>query len=147
GDDIFNTKKGKVEGEVNGGDGNDTYIIGKSGTNIVEQPGFGYDTVKSSASFTLGDNLEDLTLLGKKNVDATGNAGNNVLTGNKGDNVLMGMDGEDYLQGGKGNDILFGGAGEDMFDFRKGTGDDVIEDFVNGEDLIFTPFGNDGPSI
>lgn len=147
GDDTFNTKKGKFEGEVNGGDGNDTYIIGKSGTYIVEQPAFGYDTVKSTASFTLDENLEDLTLLGKKDIDGTGNAGNNVLTGNKGDNVLMGMEGEDYLQGGKGNDTLFGGAGEDMFDFRKGTGDDVIEDFVNGEDLIFTPFGNDGPSI
>ena len=34
-----------------------------------------------------------------------------------------------------------------MFDFRKGTGDDVVEDFIDGEDLIFTSFANDGPEI
>ncbi|MDB5550422.1 MAG: hemolysin-type calcium-binding repeat family protein [Rhizobium sp.] len=147
GDDVFNTRKGTFDGQVNGGDGNDTYIIGDTFTDIVEQPGFGYDKVKSTVSFTLGENLEDLILQGKKNASATGNEGNNTITGNKGDNVLTGMDGDDYLKGGKGDDRLFGGADQDMFDFRKGGGDDVVEDFVNGEDLIFTPFANDGPSI
>jgi Ca2+-binding RTX toxin-like protein len=147
GDDIFNTRDGKFLGEVNGGNGDDTYIIGKSGTNIVEQPDFGYDKVKTTVSFTLGENLEDMILQGKGDIDGTGNAGSNVLTGNKGDNVLMGMDGDDYLIGGKGKDVLFGGADQDMFDFRKGTGNDVVQDFVNGEDLIFTPFADDGPSI
>lgn len=147
GDDVFNTRNGKFDGLVNGGDGNDTYIIGDTFTNIVEQPGFGYDKVKSTVSFTLGENLEDLILQGKKNASATGNEGNNTITGNKGDNVLTGMDGDDYLIGGKGNDRLFGGADQDMFDFRKGGGDDVVEDFVNGEDIIFTQFANDGPSI
>jgi len=147
GDDIFNTRNGKFEGTVNGGDGDDLYIIGKSGTQIEEQPGFGYDTVKSTVSYTIGENIEDLTLIGKKNANATGNAGNNVLTGNKGDNTLTGLDGDDYLKGGKGDDLLIGGGDQDMFDFRKGGGDDVVEDFVNGEDLIFSLFANNGPEI
>lgn len=147
GDDVFNTRNGKFDGQVNGGDGDDIYIIGDTFTDIVEQPAFGYDKVKSTVSFTLGENLEDLTLQGKKNASATGNESSNVLTGNSGNNVLKGMDGDDYLIGGKGNDRLFGGADEDMFDFRKGGGDDVVEDFVNGEDIIFTPFADDGPSI
>jgi len=147
GDDVFNTRNGKFDGVVNGGDGDDLYVISKSNTQIEELPAFGYDTVKSTVSFTLGDNLEDLTLLGAKNANATGNEGSNVLRGNRGDNILNGMGGNDYLIGGKGDDTLFGGAGQDMFDFRKGTGDDVVEDFVNGEDVIFTPFANDGPEI
>jgi len=147
GNDLFNTRGGEFDGVVNGGDGNDIYVIGDTQTQIVEQPGFGYDKVKSTVSFTLGENLEDLILQGKKNANGTGNEGSNVLTGNAGNNVLKGMDGDDYLIGGKGNDRLFGGADEDMFDFRKGGGDDVVEDFVNGEDLIFTPFADDGPSI
>lgn len=147
GDDVFNTRKGEFDGQVNGGDGDDTYIIGDTQTQIVEQPGFGYDKVQSTVSFTLGENLEDLILQGKKNASATGNAGDNVLTGNAGNNVIKGLGGDDYLIGGKGNDRLFGGADQDMFDFRKGSGDDVVEDFVNGEDIIFTPFANDGSSI
>jgi Ca2+-binding RTX toxin-like protein len=143
GDDVFNTRAGTFNGVVNGGDGDDTYVIGKASVQIAEQPGFGSDTVKSTVSYTLGANLEDLVLQGLKDLKGTGNEGNNELTGNKGDNVLKGMDGEDQLIGGKGNDRLFGGAGEDIFDFRKGTGHDVVEDFVNGEDVIFTPFAAD----
>lgn len=147
GDDVFNTRNGKFDGLVNGGDGDDLYIISKSNTQIEEQPAFGYDTVKSTVSFTLGDYLEDLKLLGAKDANATGNEANNVLTGNRGDNIVSGMGGNDYLIGGKGDDTLLGGAGQDLFDFRKGTGDDVVEDFVNGEDVIFTPFANNGPEI
>jgi hypothetical protein len=97
GNDVFNTRNGKFDGVVNGGDGNDTYIIGDTFTNIVEQPSFGYDKVRSTVSFTLGENLEDLTLQGKKNASATGNESDNVLTGNAGNCVLKGMDGDDYL--------------------------------------------------
>lgn len=147
GDDIFNTRAGTFIGTVNGGDGNDTYIIGKSSTLIEEQPSFGFDKVKSTATYTLGDNLENLILQGEADIDGTGNGGNNRIMGNKGDNLLQGMDGDDYLGGGRGNDILIGGADEDMFEFNKNTGKDVVEDFVNGEDLIFSNFANDGPSI
>jgi Ca2+-binding RTX toxin-like protein len=140
GNDVFNTRAGTFEGIVNGGAGNDTYVIGKANIQIAEQPDFGSDTIKSTVSFTLGENLENLVLQGAKDLKGTGNEANNELTGNKGDNVLKGMAGEDFLKGGKGNDTLFGGADQDVFDFRKGTGHDVVEDFVNGEDAIFTPF-------
>ncbi|MDB5550419.1 MAG: hemolysin-type calcium-binding repeat family protein, partial [Rhizobium sp.] len=143
GDDIFNTRAGKFVGVVNGGDDNDTYIIGKPGTQIEEAADSGLDKVKSTVSFTLGENLEDLILEGTKNAKGTGNTDDNTITGNKGDNVLSGLDGDDYLIGGKGKDVFIGGAGEDLFDFRKGTGHDVVNDFVDGEDVIYTPFAAD----
>jgi Ca2+-binding RTX toxin-like protein len=60
--------------------------------------------VKSGVSYTLGDFLENLTLTGSANIDATGNDANNVLTGNSGDNVLDGGIGKDTMAGGAGND-------------------------------------------
>jgi len=143
GDDIFNNRAGKLVGVVDGGDGSDTYIVGKSATQIAEAADSGLDTVKSTVSFTLGDNLEHLTLQGVGDVKGTGNADDNTITGNAGNNVLSGLDGDDYLIGGKGKDVFIGGAGEDLFDFRKGTGDDVVNDFVDGEDVIYTPFAAD----
>lgn len=140
--DRFDTRGGTVKGSVDGGAGNDIFLVDSQSLKIAEQDGFGLDTVKSTVSYTLGANLEDLLLLGKKHTDATGNGLANGLTGNAGDNVLKGLGGEDYLVGGKGDDIMVGGAAADIFDFRKGTGHDVINDFQDGKDLILSDFVN-----
>lgn len=46
--------------------------------------------VLSSVSYTLGANIENLTLTGVLNADASGNSLNNLITGNGGNNVLSG---------------------------------------------------------
>ena len=89
---------------MRGNKGNDTYIVDNLGDQVIEVEGEGTDTVRSSVSFTLGDNLENLTLTGLGPVNATGNASRNVLTGNDGNNVLDGALGADILRGGKGDD-------------------------------------------
>ena len=55
--------------------------------------------------------------LWEENINATGNALDNVLNGNRGNNVLT---------GGAGNDTLVGGAGNDTYVFAKGDGQDTI---------------------
>ena len=100
-----------------GGLGNDTYIVADPRVVVQEQANGGSDTVQASLSYTLGANLENLTLTGTANINATGNTLANVLTGNAGNNLLTGGDGNDTLVSSLGNDTLTGGAGDDVFAF------------------------------
>ncbi len=113
GDDVFDTSGGEMRGTVEGGAGDDTYII-SSYLDIFEDLGFGTDTVKSSASYTLAAHLERLMLRGSANINGTGNELSNTLYGNAGNNILKGAAGDDLIKGGSGNDVLIGGMGTDQ---------------------------------
>src|SRR5262249_34982233 len=114
---------GLAADKMAGGKGDDTYIVDNSGDAVTETLAGavgGTDTVKSSVSFTLGNNVENLELTGTGKTDGTGNALNNAITGNGNDNKLSGLAGNDVLAGGAGNDTLDGGIGTD--DLTGGTG-------------------------
>ena len=66
-----------------GGGGDDTYVVDNVGDVISESPGEGIDLVTASISYTLGANLENLTLTGTA-AAAIGNAGSNILTRKRG---------------------------------------------------------------
>ncbi|WP_332769841.1 calcium-binding protein, partial [Phenylobacterium sp.] len=98
-----------------GGAGDDVYVVSKTTTVITELAGAGQDLVKSSVSFTLSANVEDLTLTGTANIDGVGNGLNNFITGNDGSNHLVGGAGNDTLVSQGGTDLLEGGAGDDTY--------------------------------
>lgn len=135
-DDTFIFKAGKVTGEIEGGMGDDRYIIHAEGAVLAENFAQGFDLVKASVSFTLSDNIEQLNLIGKANIDGTGNDQMNHLQGNAGKNVLRGEGGTDFLVGVAGDDRLFGGDGADIFNFQKGSGRDAVMDYEAGIDEI-----------
>ena len=87
-----------------GGKGDDIYVV-DGGDTVTEAAGEGTDLVQSSVTFTLGANVENLTLTGVGNINGTGNTGANIITGNDGNNSLDGGGGTDNLIGGTGDDI------------------------------------------
>ncbi|MBT9444179.1 MAG: calcium-binding protein, partial [Hyphomonadaceae bacterium] len=129
GDDVLTGNGGNdiIEGAAGndimfGGLGSDSYGVDSSGDAIGENVGEGFDAVYSTASYTLGANLEQLNLIGTA-TEGYGNGLANAIFGNALDNIL---------NGGTGDDVLSGGAGNDTFLFLPGAGHDVVSDFVAG---------------
>ncbi|MBO9695207.1 MAG: BapA prefix-like domain-containing protein [Sphingopyxis sp.] len=71
------------------------------------------------------------------NVPGDTRGGNDTLTGGAGNDIIYGQGGDDIIRGGAGDDVLYGGTGADHFVWQPGdTGQDIIADFVAGEDVI-----------
>lgn len=134
---------------LKGGAGDDTYIVGHKDAQVIELDGEGdNDTVKSTVNWTLGANLENLTLLGKAALNGTGNELSNLLIGNDGNNVLDGGSGADRMEGGKGNDTYIVDHEDDVVVENDKEGIDTVKASVtytlgaNVENLILTGDGD-----
>lgn len=123
---------------LSGGVGNDTYIVDSTSDQVIENFGQGNDTVSSGLTWTLGANLENLTLTGSSNISGTGNALDNTLIGNSGRNTLTGGAGNDWLDGGTNRDTLVGGTGDDTYVVDQ-TGDSITENSNEGIDTVRSP--------
>jgi len=101
---------------MRGGAGDDLYRVDDGGDQVVENADEGVDTVRSSVSYALSANVENLGLTGDAAITGTGNGVANLLTGNGSANALSGLGGNDSLDGGGGDDTLDGGSGDDTLD-------------------------------
>ncbi len=150
GNNLLNGKAGADT--MKGGAGNDTYIVDNAGDKAVEGLDKGTDLVKSSVSFTLKDNVENLTLTGTANRSGKGNALANKITGNTGNNSLSGAGGKDTLNGGGGADELSGGGGNDVLVYdaldvsaNGGSGTDTLR--LNGAGTTLDLTSDSGPVL
>jgi Ca2+-binding RTX toxin-like protein len=124
GDDTIDGGGG--DDRMSGGLGNDTFVVDSAKDVVVEYPDQGIDTVRSSIDYTLGNNLENLVLLGAA-LNGTGNSLDNSMTGNAENNTLKGEAGNDILK--------FGGTGDDTYEVDS-PGDTVIELEGGGNDTV-----------
>jgi Ca2+-binding RTX toxin-like protein len=107
-----------------GSGGDDTFVVDRLADVVNEAAGAGLDTVRSSVSYTLPLNVENLVLTGTA-ANGTGNTLANTVTGNPANNRLTGLAGNDWLRGLGGNDRLIGGPGNDKI--TTGNGRDTID--------------------
>ena len=115
----------RLEGKA----GDDTFTIDNANDVVVELAGGGTDIVNSSITRTLSDNVENLSLTGSANINATGNALANTLVGNTGNNRLQGLGGDDTIVYSvtDTNDTIEGGEGSDALNV---SGSDVSFDLT-----------------
>lgn len=120
---------------MDGGGGNDTYRVDAAGDRIIDSAGT--DLVESLVAWTLGRDLENLTLLaGAGAVNATGNDLPNVLTGNDSANAVRGLGGSDTMRGNGGTDTFYGGSGDDTY-ADVNPEDVVVESASGGNDHVY----------
>lgn len=119
--------------------GNDTYHVdtwngAAAGADdlVVENPGAGTDTVRSSVSYALPANVENLLLTGTAALAGTGNSQANTITGNSGANRIDGGGNADMMKGGAGNDVYVVNTWSPAF----GPDDQVIELAGEGNDKV-----------
>jgi Ca2+-binding RTX toxin-like protein len=105
---------------MEGGAGDDTYVVNSSFDVVVEDVNQGNDTIISSISYNLDRDVENLTLIGSGNLTGAGNILDNLLIGNDQVNILNGLAGNDAIYGEGGNDQLIGGLGNDTLSGGEG---------------------------
>jgi trimeric autotransporter adhesin len=112
---------------MSGGTGNDIYFVENAGDTVTEAANQGFDIVVSTRTFTLGLNIEGLSLQGVAALNATGNTHNNRIIGNDGANIIDGKTGADDMFGGNGNDTFIVDNAGDKVTELAGNGDDHVK--------------------
>ncbi len=120
-----------------GQEGDDTLYGGGGGDSL--DGGIGDDILygQDGVDWLFGQADNDQLFGGAGGDVLFGGAGSDVLEGGSDGDSLDGGAGADRLYGGSGVDVLFGGEGADTFYFAdKSHEEDVIRDFVSGEDKL-----------
>ncbi len=170
--DVLNGSTSNGSNELNGGAGNDRYVVDDHDT-IVEGIDGGTDTVTFTSAQGGTANLNNYTNvenaeLGDDLIYATyraslqGSDGNNILIGNHSRNVIHGDDGNDVIYGENSlhpyrtnpdRDELFGDAGNDTIfagaggaGLHGGVGDDLLVGNV-GADHFYYDIGDGGDTL
>ena len=98
----------------------------------------GTDTVHTTASFALGQHVENLIADSDAGLVLHGNGLANIITGGGGNDTLIGGDGNDMLRGGAGADVMQRRRRQRHLLCRRRSGDMVTEVANEGTDTVHT---------
>lgn len=148
GNDVYNGRKGTVDGVIYGEDGNDRFVVGAGEETIIAGAGndildmrtagainVALDGSMENSGVAAGDTYSGFEQIWGSNFGKDiliGDGANNTLIGNGGDDRLYGKAGSDVLIGCLGRDTMYGDLGNDTFVYRTvEEGGDAIPDFHN----------------
>ena len=123
----------------------DPFVGSDRASTMLDGAGGNRVSAKGGSDRVLGGEGDDRVDGGAGDDDVYGEEGDDILDGGigadrlfggEGNDSLDGGTGDDFLLGGAGDDTLTGGAGADVFAFTAQGGEDIIVDFVHGEDRI-----------
>ena len=115
--------------------GDDTYTVNNCDDVVTEALNEGIDSVNSSVTYALTDNVENLTLGGTFSIDGIGNDLDNKIVGNGAANRLTTGDGKDTVVAGVGNDTVVSAGFLNATDqIDGGTGFDTL--VLNGATVL-----------
>ena len=125
------------------GSAGDTFVLNNTADVVIETRTNVQDTIQSSQSYVLPENVDTLMLTGAGGVSATGNndAANLISVGSVGGNdTLIAGTGADTLEGSIGIDTLIAGSGADVL--SGGAGDTYVLNAGFGHTLINASAGS-----
>jgi Ca2+-binding RTX toxin-like protein len=89
-----------------GGTGNTTFVVNGAGDVVVDGSATASNSVQSSVSFSLPQNVSTLQLTGSANLVGTANAGEDTLIGNSGVDTLIGAGGSALFVVANAGDVV-----------------------------------------
>ncbi len=138
--------EGGTANAMTGTSGDDTFVVDFDLDTVAESTNGGSDTIQSSVSYSLPNNVERLVLTGKADTSAWASPSNSVsyLVGNDGDNTFNGPGGAQNSGSGGGTGafaVMTGGKGNDNYYYDYIYGGEVHENADEGIDTIFLTHG------
>ena len=144
GNDLDNALIGNAEAnQLEGGNGNDTLEGGLGDDTLHGGAGFdilSYASASERVEIDLSSGAAQDAAVGDvfhRFEGVIGTSFGDQLSGDSGANRIEAGDGFDLIQGRSGDDTMNGGAGADIFFFEaESFGNDIIEDFETGSDVL-----------
>jgi Ca2+-binding RTX toxin-like protein len=114
-----------------GGAGTGNLYVNDPSTVISVTAGVGHDTVNSSVSYVVPNNVSVFNLIGTGSIQATANSGNDLITGNAGPDIFVDGGGADTFVGGSGGDRFYVNNTSDVVQASSSSVNETVYSTVN----------------